>query len=159
MRSSGVDDAFVSLETLLCGREQVTSRAAPTEDIPPPAMPIGEAARELGLLRLAARDAYDRAARALLQSLAGEVLGRELKLAPPDIDALTKRALDVFATYEPLALIVSADDARRIGSPIPIRIDPSMGVGDFSVEVRTGAFESLLAFRRDEVIARAIAAA
>ncbi|GAC1306848.1 MAG: hypothetical protein NVS2B3_02610 [Vulcanimicrobiaceae bacterium] len=102
---------------------------------------------ELTLMRLAAREAFERRARRLIADLARDVLARELALVPADIEALIGSALVAFADYEPVALSIAAADAGTIRSDLPIRIDAQLERGDLTVHVRDGAFESPFAFR------------
>jgi hypothetical protein len=121
----------------------------------PPAQPSELAS--LALVRLAAREAFERAAARVLEGLAHEVLGRELRLAPADIEALVARARVAFANSGPVAIEVSAADALALAerAGLPVRIDPALGPGDVVVRVRDGAFESPLAFRLAGVLADA----
>ena len=83
----------------------------------------------------------------MLESLARDVLARELMLAPADLDALAARALRAFAECEPVALLVSPADAERVSSPLPVRIDPSLVAGDLLVAVRDGEVDACFALR------------
>jgi hypothetical protein len=111
----------------------------------------------LALVRLAAREAFERAAARVLEGLAHDVLGRELRLAPADIEALVARARVAFENSGPVAIEVSAADALALAerAGLPVRIDPALGPGDVVVRVRDGAFESPLAFRLAGVLADA----
>ncbi len=133
-------------------------------EIPPPAPPpAGVAAEpvceriveELALLRLAALEAFDRARTRLLESLARDVLARELMLAPADLDALAARALRAFAESEPLALVVAPADLERVSSPLPVRADPTLVAGDLLVAVRDGEIDARFALRLAEATAAA----
>ncbi len=109
--------------------------------------PRPEVVQELVLMRLAALEAYERARLRLLESLADEVLARELQLAPADIAVLARRALAAFAEQEPLALVLAPQDAERVALALPVRADPALEPGDLIVEVRDGEVESRFAFR------------
>jgi len=65
---------------------------------------------ELALVRLAAREAFERAGRTLLALLGSDVLGRELALAPVDVEALIARTLATFAELEPVRIVLSETD-------------------------------------------------
>jgi len=109
---------------------------------------------DLTMMRLAALEAFERNARLLIADLAHDVLGRELALAPTDIDALVTRALAAFARSEPVAVAVAPNDCDRVHTPLPIRADPALSVGDLVVYVDDGAFESPFAFRLADALAR-----
>lgn len=160
-----MDERFVSLASFL--------RAAPAEPavaVPPPA-PAQAAApavvrgvidfahadvvHELALMRLAAYEAFEGAARRMVRTLARDVLGRDLIMAPADIDALTAEALAAFASAEPVSLAISPADAERVRTPLPVRVDLTLEAGDLVVDVRDGSFESRFAFRLEAALERA----
>lgn len=111
-------------------------------------------------MRLAAREALERAGRTLLATLADEVLGRELALAPLDLEALVARTLASFDDLEPARIVLSqADapesDAPRLAGALPVRTDPALEAGHFIIEVRDGVLDSQHSFRLQTVLARA----
>jgi len=110
---------------------------------------------DLALLKLAAGEAFERASREVLRRLASDVLGRELMLAPADIDELVRAAISELADAAPVALAISAADAKRVHSPLPVRIDPALVAGDLVVEVRDGSVESHVLFRFESALERA----
>ncbi len=136
--------------------EPAAASAAPPRDAEADADAGAAVFEELALLRMAALEAFERASARLLRSLADEVLGRELALAPHDIEALAARALAELRGYEPLALVLSPGDAARVRVPVPVRIDPALRSGDAVVEVRDGALESPAAFRLEALLARVL---
>ena len=113
---------------------------------------------ELALMRLAAREAFERAVVVLLESLARDVLARELTTAPVEIGTLVERALGAFATCEPVGIAVSRIDRERVHAAVPLRIDDDLEAGDLVVDVRDGALVSSFAFRLDDALARVAAA-
>jgi hypothetical protein len=121
--------------------------------------PHAEIVRELVLMRLAALEAYERARSRLLESLARDVLARELELAPADIAALAKRALEAFAEHEPLTLVLAPQDAGRVAAALPVRVDSALEPGDLVVEVRDGEIESRFLFRARGALEAAAGAA
>ena len=127
---------------------------AAASELPSPLPDALDVARELTLLRLAAFEAFERAKRRLLESFAAEVLGRELALAPIDVDALAAEVLARFADLEPVALVLSPSDGRRVHAPFPVRIDDALRPGDFCIDVRDGIIESTFAFRLAAVLER-----
>lgn len=162
-------DDFVPLAVLLGGggpdapaADRAASAAAVAEPVagttapatpagPPPAAGVGA---ELARLHLAATEALERRAAALLEGLARDVLARELLLAPVDLRALAAAALAAFRDEVPFAFAVSPEDAERFDAALPVRTDPSLRSGDLIVEVRDGALESHLSFRLASVVRR-----
>ena len=109
--------------------------------------PAADVGAELARLHLAAAEALERRAAALLEGLARDVLARELQLAPVDLRTLAADALASFRNDVPFAFVLSPEDADRFASALPVRADPSLRSGDLIVEVRDGAYESHLSFR------------
>ncbi len=110
---------------------------------------------ELALARLAALEAFERASRRFLERFGEEVLGRELALAPCDLERLLGRALERFAAHAPVTVVLSPGDAERVTVALPVRVDPQLRPGDAIVEVRDGAFESSAAFRLEALLTQA----
>jgi flagellar biosynthesis/type III secretory pathway protein FliH len=107
------------------------------------AAPVSETvARELGAVRLAALEAFDRLRARLLAALASEVLARELALAPADMQALSERILRDLAEEEPVGLVLCASDAIGIRTTLPVRVDSALRPGDLIVEVRDGEIDA-----------------
>ncbi len=130
-------------------------RAGASTNAPVPGHPAAHAGADLALLHLAAAEALERRAAALLEGLARDVLARELQLAPVDLHALVATALAAFRDEMPFAFAISPEDADRFEGPLPVRTDPSLRAGDLVVEVRDGALESPLRFRLATVVRRA----
>ncbi len=135
-----------------------TDCGATSEAVPDASAAVGSVCAELALMRFAAAEALEGAARRVLCDLAGDVLGRELALAPCNIDALLRRAVAAFTDLEPVSVRVAAEDAPLLSSAtvtcaqkelaaLPVRVDPALVSGDFIIEVRDGALESPRAFR------------
>jgi flagellar biosynthesis/type III secretory pathway protein FliH len=159
-----VAEVFVSLASQLraLGMPRENQSAGQTatpsvSDLPPERTPLEceRIVEELALLRLAALEAFERARGQMLETLACDVLSRELMLAPADLDALAARALQAFAESEPLALVVAPADAARVSSPLPVRIDSSLVAGDLVIAVRDGEIDARFALRLNESVAAA----
>ncbi|MBC5799059.1 MAG: hypothetical protein GIX03_00645 [Candidatus Eremiobacteraeota bacterium] len=168
-------EAFIPLAAFV-RRPRVTGKTcvpAPTAEASPPlpanadapahavvSAAAAPACGEVALMRLAAREALERAGRTLLATLADEVLGRELALAPLDLEALVARTLASFDDLEPARIVLSqADapesDAPRLAGALPVRTDPALEAGHFIIEVRDGVLDSQHSFRLQTVLARA----
>ena len=88
-------ESFIPLAALVRGASAPAAASEPSTDAPivagsmdapaqcAEAFAYADAIGDLALMRLAALDGYERACARLLESLASEVLGRELALAPP----------------------------------------------------------------------------
>lgn len=114
---------------------------------------IARVGGDLALMRLAACESFERAARDMLVSFAQELLGRELALAPVDVAALLRRAVASFAELEPVHVVVSPEDESRAAAiPLPLRTDPELAAGDFIIAVRDGALESPRSFRLKAIL-------
>jgi flagellar biosynthesis/type III secretory pathway protein FliH len=161
-------EGFVPLEAALRAPPAVRPSAAepaPAESAPapPPASPargdrFAPLAADLALARLAAFEAYERAVPRLLHALAREVLARELSLAGPDVQALSRALVAEFASEEPVAFVVAREDAARFPSGVPVRVDPRLRAGDLVLEVRDGEIDARFAVRLEDAIAAADAA-
>ncbi len=153
-----MDERFVSFASLLGAAPSETASAPVAAHVPEPPDRVTHAAvfEELALLRVAALDAFERSAARALRELATEVLGRELALAPFDIEALVARALEAFAGAVPIRLVLSPADAIRVRVALPVRVDAALQAGDTIVEVGDGAFESLALFRLERIVSRAL---
>ncbi len=108
---------------------------------------------EMRLLRLHIAEAFERARDRLLQRFAEELLARELRTTPPDIEALAQRALAEFAEEEIMSLRVSEQDAPHVRLPIPVCGDPALESGDLILQVRDGCLASPLRLRLERVLA------
>jgi hypothetical protein len=153
-------DRFVSLASLLRPQPEPpiepASAAADTTDAAPVVPPAAAATppemlTECKVFRARLLDAFDHARARLVQDLAAEVLGRELELAPPAIDVLAARLIEI-----PVRLRVSPADRERVRIDLPIDVDPSLRSGDLVLIVRDGALESTLGLRLEGAVRAAL---
>jgi hypothetical protein len=110
------------------------------------------AIREARLFRAALADAFDLLADSLAHRLAQEVLGRELQLAPVDLQEIAARVFDRAMGAEPLRLRVSAADAA-VAVELPVVIDGALAAGDAILECRSGGIDARLTVRLAQVVA------
>jgi len=148
---------FVSLADLL----------APSiaEPLPPPtpppllaadppavrAMPdeIVAAIRDARLFGARLHDALRDTRDALLAALAADVLARELRAAPCDLEALLERC----AAAVPIVRVrVAQEDASRVRG-VPVVADETLLPGDAIVELAGGAIDARLGVRLADVLA------
>ena len=152
---------FVSLADLLLPREpsRELELAAAPHDVRAPddvvcelpdaaAMAVGDALREARLFRARLADAFDDAAARLLRELAADVLARELRLAPCDLEAIVRRVRERIPLVR--VRVAPADVARM--SDAPVVADPLLAAGDAVVELAGGALDARLGVRLASVL-------
>ncbi len=110
--------------------------------------------RELEHFRAYALETLECSVDRLLTSLAEEVLGRELLLAPADVAEITQRAMRRYEREGPLRLRVSAADLNTITCSLPMVVDGELQPGDFILEVRDGVLDARLPVRLGCVLRR-----
>lgn len=127
--------------------------AAATLRAAEPAGPEAAAAvREARLFRAALADTFDALAVDLVRALAGDVLGRELRLGAIDIEAIARRLIAERHADEPLSVRVSPADAHIV-CELPVVADPHLGPGDAVLVCRHGEIDARLTVRFAHVIA------
>jgi flagellar biosynthesis/type III secretory pathway protein FliH len=117
-----------------------------------------EMLRDVRLFHARVIEAVEAAVETLVGDIAAEVLGRELALAPADIESIVDRTLERFAAEEPVRVRVHAGEAERLRCTLPVVIDPQLRPGDAAIDVRTGSIDASLGVRLESAI-RALSAA
>ncbi|MEO6990103.1 MAG: hypothetical protein ABI346_10760 [Candidatus Baltobacteraceae bacterium] len=107
--------------------------------------------REFAVLRLAAAEACERACRRVVGAFAEDVLGRELQLAPADLERLIDRAREALRASEPIALAIGPQTVLQ-DCGLPTRVDPALGPSDALIEVRDGIVDLRLCIRFEAVL-------
>jgi flagellar biosynthesis/type III secretory pathway protein FliH len=164
-----VPEGFRSLASVFALREAAELQAAPEPAprvvvVPEPASTVAYAderisdlldafVAELARLRASAVERFEETAESMLADLAARVLGRELSVAPPDLEALIAAAMDELSREMRLAVRVSSSDAKRLGMRWPVEIDTTLGPGDFCVDVDDGRYEAALQTRLEAMLA------
>jgi hypothetical protein len=120
----------------------------------PPLTPEDEALHEIERFRAFALDAIERSLGRLVASLAEEVLGRELKLSPVDLQEITNRALRRYDREGPVRVRVSTVDLGAVRTELPVVADADLREGDLIVEVRDGTLDARMHVRLDCVLRR-----
>ncbi len=110
------------------------------------------AAREARLFRAALADAFDALAAQLVRALAADVLGRELQLAPADVELLARRLVTDRRADEPLSLRVCPADLP-VDCELPVVGDPELQPGDVVLVCCNGEIDARLAVRLADVLA------
>jgi flagellar biosynthesis/type III secretory pathway protein FliH len=117
----------------------------PVNDVPADAV---AAIREARLFRARLADAFDAASARLIRELASDVLARELKLAPCDLDALLRRAVE----RAPVVRVrVAPVDLPRLRD-VACVADPQLAPGDAIVELDGGALDARFGVRLAAVL-------
>jgi hypothetical protein len=111
------------------------------------------AARDARLFRAHLADAFDAARIALVRELAFAVLGRELLLAQPDLDAIAARVLAEHPRAQCLRLRVAPGEKSAVHADIPVETDERLAPGDAVLELAAGTVDARLGVRLAVVLA------
>ena len=150
-------DEFVSLREYL----RVPDSVPPVEEKAPTV--LGDPARdevvlfeigsEMRRFRAALRDGFEAARECLLRDIACEVLGRELQLAPADIDAIVSRACA--QADAPASIRVHPMDAEALAAwTCDVETDATLHRGDAVLCVSEGTIDASLGVRLEGVLER-----
>jgi hypothetical protein len=159
------DRPFVPLGAWLRG-EIATAPAEPAEAPPaaPPAVPPAviagpdadaslAALRDVRVFRAHLADAFDAARIALVREFAFAVIGRELLLAPADVDAIAARVLAEHPRAQCVRVRVAPGDVSIVRAGVPVESDPALAPGDAVVEIAGGSIDARLGVRLAQVLA------
>jgi len=154
---SMADERFIPLAELL--RPPVVPQSPP----PPPLTPAvredvvcaeatpaahDDLLRDVRLFRARLADAFDAMRERLLVALAGDVVARELRLAPVDIAALARRLLDERTDQGPIRLRVAPEDLERVRcAACAVVADSTLLAGDAVLECEGGDVDARLGVR------------
>ncbi len=106
------------------------------------------ALRDARLFRARLADAFDEARMRLLRELAADVLARELRIAPCDLDLLARRVL---AGGPVVRVRVAPCDVAAIRG-VPVVADAELNAGDAVVELAGGTLDARLGVRLSMVL-------
>jgi len=120
-----------------------------------PAPMVASFCSDVALARVAALEAFERGAAALLERLAKDVLARELTIAPADVSSIVRRLVAGFDAASPVAIVVAPADAETIDCGIPVRGDSSLAPGDVVLVVRDGTVDARMALRLRQALSEA----
>jgi flagellar biosynthesis/type III secretory pathway protein FliH len=128
----------------------VAGEPASIEPVPEPQSldDVVEALREARRFRARLADAFEAAAQRLLRELAADVLARELRLEPCEIDAIVRR---IAGTIPVVRVRVAPSDAARVVE-LPVVGDDSLAPGDAIVELEGGMLDARLGVRLSVVL-------
>ncbi len=153
-------ERFRSLaSTLLAPRAPELEEVPETsEPMPPDEQAVSNderlaALREVRLFRAGVIEAVEAAVETITADIAADVLGRELLLAPADIESIVDRALQRFAGEEPMRVRLHDDDAAQAKCALPVVRDPALRRGDAIIELRSGSIDVSLGIRLETLLA------
>lgn len=137
----------------------LASPAAPVDEIPVPPSPEPEAivpadpdvraaARDARLFSARLADALAHATSRLIADLAADVLARELRLAPADVDALAARVVQ----RAPVVRMRVALEEAVLVHALPVVADPLLEPGDVVFELDGGDVDARLGVRLADVL-------
>jgi hypothetical protein len=138
---------------------QIEDDDARSGAVPPPTAASGHVVAfcsEIALGRLAALEAFERAAVRLMETLARDVLGRELAIAPVDLAALVRNLVATFDDAPPIAVVVAPSDAEALTCDLNVRTDPTLSSGDLVLIVQDGTIDARLPLRLRAAVGDAI---
>jgi flagellar biosynthesis/type III secretory pathway protein FliH len=115
---------------------------------------IDDATEEATRFRASLADALESCVGELLTDIAGDVLARELLLAPCDLHSIVRRAIARYDA-EPVRVRVSPEDAPLLKTTdLAIIADDSLRSGDAIIETRHGSIDVSLGVRLERLLAR-----
>ena len=102
--------------------------------------------RDVRLFHARIIEAVESAVETLAGDIAADVLGRELLLAPADVEAIVDRALQRYAAEHPLRVRVHESDAA-MACAVPLVVDARLRPGDAVIELSNGTVDASLGMR------------
>ncbi len=115
-----------------------------------------ELVRQVRLFRACVIEGVEAAVETIVQDIATDVLGRELQLAPVDIEHITEKALQRYLVDEPVRVRVHPDEAASISCGVPVAADERLRAGDVLIELRCGSVDATLGVRLAGVLRKAL---
>ena len=112
----------------------------------------GLAVRDLRLFHARVIEAVEAAVETLVGDIAADVLGRELLLAPAGLEVIVDRALQRFASEQPLRVRVHPDDACGLNCGVPVVADARLRRGDAAIDLRDGSVDTSLGVRLAAIV-------
>lgn len=127
----------------------------------PPPLHVGEAIDDVDVaigeakrFRAALADALAVCLDDVLRDVAGDVIARELQLAPCDVDAIVKRAVERYGN-ETVRIRANPSDVHALaGSDATVIPDERLRGGDLLFETRHGSIDASLGIRLERVLTK-----
>lgn len=148
-----MSEDFVPLAEFLHPTPEPRVEGPPAPAAPPARSESAEAVRAARLFRAALADALDAAVEDLLRSIARDVLRRELRLDPADLEAFVIAALERHGREEVLAIRAHPGECAAVaGCGIAPTADERLQRGDVVLELRSGTIDMSLAARLHDAL-------
>ena len=91
----------------------------------------------------------------LLRDIACDLLARELMLAPADVAAIARHALQRYAGDKLLKLRVHPEELSTVETlGVPAAADPQLHRGDVALDLRSGSIDASLRVRLESLLAQ-----
>lgn len=132
--------------------QEVRDEPAPCETQPDDEL-IADVCERVRRFRAMLADALDRSLGELLREIAIDVVGRELLLAPADLETIVRRARERCAEI-PVAVRMHPSQQRLYDLGVPALPDPSLRSDDVQIELRSGSIDARLGVRIEQMLAR-----
>jgi flagellar biosynthesis/type III secretory pathway protein FliH len=132
--------------------QEVHDESAPCEAQPDDEL-VADVCERVRRFRAMLADALDRSLAELLREIAIDVVGRELLLAPADLEAIVRRARERCAEI-PIAVRVHPAQHRLCDFGVPALADPSLRSDDVQIDLRSGSIDARLGVRIEQMLAR-----
>jgi flagellar biosynthesis/type III secretory pathway protein FliH len=150
---------FVPLDVWFAPREHEPPKSAAVLDtataVDREPADVMEAVAQARRFSAALSDAVAAALDDVLRDIACDVLARELMLAPADIAAIARHALERYAGDTPLKLRVHPDDLSTVESlEVPAAVDPQLRRGDVTLDLRSGSIDASLHARLESLLSQ-----
>ena len=136
------DDDAVSEEAVACDADARDGDPRGDDAV------VVDVLRDSRLFRARLADAFDAHLARMLREIAASVLGRELRIAPCDLQTLVAR---VVGEMPIVRVRVCASDATQLRD-VEIAIDPALAPGDAIVELDGGSVDARLGVRLAAVL-------
>lgn len=108
--------------------------------------------RDVRLFHASVIEGVEAAIETITGDIAADVLGRELHLAPADIEAIVDRALQRYLSDEPLRVRAHPGEAAGLSCGVPVVGDERLRYGDAVIELRCGSVDATLGVRFASVL-------
>jgi flagellar biosynthesis/type III secretory pathway protein FliH len=115
---------------------------------------LAETLSEVRCFRAALADALEVAAQNLLPAIARDVLGRELRIEPADLNVVVAEAIERFGREQVLVVRARSDEIDAMDwLGVELAADDRLARGDAEIELRSGTIDMRLHARLESLLA------